>query len=141
MIFADASALIAIMAGEQEADEFSDLLAEHPIRLCSALSAWETAAGLCRSFGMTPTPARAHVTRFMKAAEFSFVPIGEPEWELAAAAYATYGKGRHRAGLNMGDCFAYACAKSRSARLLYKGNDFDLTDLAWPRTKDGGRKP
>ena len=129
MIFADASALIAIMAGEQEADEFSDLLAEHPIRLCSALSAWETAAGLCRSFGMTPTPARAHVTRFMKAAEFSFVPIGEPEWELAAAAYATYGKGRHKAGLNMGDCFTYAIAKLAGQSVLFTGNDFSQTDL------------
>jgi len=50
--------------------------------------------------------------------------------ELALDAYARYGKGRHRAALNMGDCFAYACAKANRAKLLYKGDDFVHTDLA-----------
>ena len=49
---------------------------------------------------------------------------------LAADAYARYGKGRHVAALNMGDCFAYACAKAHGARLLYKGDDAARTDLA-----------
>ena len=48
----------------------------------------------------------------------------------AVEAYADFGKGRHLAALNMGDCFAYACAKTNDATLLYKGDDFSHTDLA-----------
>ena len=58
------------------------------------------------------------------------VPVGEAELRLALDAYVQYGKGRHKAALNMGDCFAYACAKSHGARLLYIGGDFTYTDLA-----------
>ena len=56
--------------------------------------------------------------------------VGERELRLAIDAHARYGKGRHRAALNMGDCFAYACAKANDAKLLYKGEDFSKTDLA-----------
>ncbi len=57
------------------------------------------------------------------------VGIGEREFELAAEAYAEFGKGRHQAALNMGDCFAYACARANHARLLFKGDDFSKTDI------------
>jgi ribonuclease VapC len=129
MIFADASALIAIIADEAEADHFSDVLEAEPVRLCSALSVWETVAGLCRSYMFSVPSARAHVRRFLEAADIKFVPIGEKEFEVAADAYAEFGKGRHPAGLNMGDCYAYACAKSHGAKLLFKGDDFAKTDI------------
>ena len=58
------------------------------------------------------------------------VAISERELAVALDAYQAYGKGRHPAGLNMGDCFAYACAKANGAKLLYKGDDFARTDLA-----------
>ena len=58
------------------------------------------------------------------------VTIGVEDLRLALDAYQTYGKGRHRAKLNFGDCFAYACAKANGAKLLYKGDDFTHTDLA-----------
>ena len=87
-------------------------------------------AGLCRSYTFSVPTARAHVRRFLDAGRFQFVGIGEQEWEIAAEAYAQFGKGRHSAALNMGDCFAYACAKSNRAKLLYKGEDFARTDLA-----------
>jgi ribonuclease VapC len=74
--------------------------------------------------------ARESVGRFLEAGGFRFVGIGERELDLALDAYARYGKGRHRAALNMGDCFAYACAKANRAKLLYKGEDFLATDLA-----------
>jgi ribonuclease VapC len=57
------------------------------------------------------------------------VPIGGLEFDLAADAYARFGKGRHPAKLNMGDCYAYACAKANQARLLFKGGDFVKTDI------------
>jgi len=130
MIFADASALIAIISGEPEADSLADLLESERSRLCSALSAWETIAGLCRSTMFSVPAARTHVRRFLEAGAFQFVGIGEREFEIAAEAYAHYGKGRHPAALNMGDCFAYACAKANRARLLFKGDDFAKTDIA-----------
>ena len=55
--------------------------------------------------------------------------IGVPEGELALTAFDRFGKGRHPASLNLGDCFAYATAKSLGARLLFKGGDFPLTDV------------
>ncbi len=125
-LFADASALIAIITGEADADT----LEADPLRICSALSVWETMAGLCRSYTFSVPTARAHTRRFLDTARFRLVVIGEPESDLAAEAYAQFGKGRHPAALNMGDCFAYACAKSNHAKLLYKGDDFAKTDLA-----------
>jgi ribonuclease VapC len=73
--------------------------------------------------------ARTHVGRFLSVGKFQFVGIGEREYEIAADAYAHYGKGRHPAALNMGDCYAYACAKANRAKLLFKGNDFTKTNV------------
>jgi ribonuclease VapC len=129
-VFVDASALIAIITGEDDADRLADRLDEDPERLCSALSVWETVAGLCRSHMFSVPMARTHVRHFLDAGRFKFVAIGETELELAAEAYAQFGKGRHAAALNMGDCFAYACAKANRATMLYKGEDFARTDLA-----------
>lgn len=128
-VFADASALIAIIAGEDGADDLARALEADRSRLCSAMSVWETVAGLCRSYAFSVLAARAHVRRFLDAGRFQLVGIGERELELAADAYAQFGKGRHPAALNMGDCFAYACAKSNQAKLLYKGEDFAKTDF------------
>jgi ribonuclease VapC len=128
-IFADASALIAIIADEPEADALADLLETEPLRLCSAVSVWETIAGLCRSYTFSVPAARAHVRRFLKTGGFQFVGIGEREFEIAVDAYAQYGRGRHPARLNMGDCYAYACAKANRAKLLFKGEDFTKTDI------------
>jgi ribonuclease VapC len=129
MVFADASALIAIIAGEADAAELADLLEADRLRLCSAVSVWETVAGLCRSYMFSVPAARIHVRRFLDAGTLQFVSIGEREFDIAADAYAQYGKGRHPAGLNMGDCFAYACARVNRAKLLFKGEDFTKTDI------------
>ncbi len=61
---------------------------------------------------------------------FEPVGIGAREFEIAVNAYAQYGRGRHPAALNMGGCFAYACAKANRAKLLFKGQDFTKTDIA-----------
>jgi ribonuclease VapC len=132
MVFADASALIAVITGEPDAADLADRLEAERLRLCSALSVWETVAGLCHSHMFSVPAARAHVRSFLEAGAFQFVSIGEREFEIATDAYAQYGKGRHPAALNMGDCFAYACAKASRAKLLFKGNDFSKTDLGSP---------
>jgi ribonuclease VapC len=129
MIFADASALVALVAREADALALAACLARDTDRLISAVAAWETAAGLCRGYGLPPGDARARIALFLETARFRFVPVGEREYALALEAYGRFGKGRHPAGLNMGDCFAYACAKANGARLLYKGGDFSRTDI------------
>ena len=130
MIFVDASAMISMMTGESDADGLADRLEAERQRLCSAISVWETIAGLCRTHTFSVPSARAVVQSFIAANDLRFVGIGEREFELAAQAYAEFGKGRHQAALNMGDCFAYACAKANRAELLFKGDDFSKTDIA-----------
>ena len=130
MIFVDASAMISMMTGESDADGLADRLGAERQRLCSAISVWETIAGLCRTHTFSVPSARAVVQSFIESNDLRFVGIGEREFELAAQAYAEFGKGRHPAALNMGDCFAYACAKANRARLLFKGDDFSKTDIA-----------
>jgi ribonuclease VapC len=84
---------------------------------------------LCRTHTFSVPSARAVVQSFIESNDLRCVGIGEREFELAAQAYAEFGKGRHRAALNMGDCFAYACARANRARLLFKGDDFSKTDI------------
>ena len=129
-VFIDASALVALIAGEEAAPALADCLDADPTRLCSAMSAWETVAGLCRSYQFPVAAAQARTRLFLDSLEARFVPIGEREFELATEAYATFGRGRHPAALNMGDCFAYACARAQRAALLFTGEDFARTDIA-----------
>ncbi|MCF3945085.1 type II toxin-antitoxin system VapC family toxin [Acidiphilium sp. AL] len=128
-VFTDASALVAILAKEPAAIALADCLDAASSRLCSALSAWETVAALCRSHALPIDITRARVDLFLENLGFGFVPIAEREFALATEAYARFGKGRHQAALNMGDCFAYACARSNDAKLLFLGDDFARTDI------------
>ena len=73
--------------------------------------------------------ARDEVHALVKELGVTIVPFGESEWHRAVQAFATYGRGRHRAGLNFGDCLAYAAAAAAGDSLLYVGDDFRHTDL------------
>jgi ribonuclease VapC len=137
VIFIDASALIAMMTGEAEADALADVMEADRIRLCSPIALWEATAGLCRSYGFAAAVARDRVKDFLGTHSIDIVAIGEREYELAAEAYAEFGKGRHPAALNMGDCFAYASAKAKNAGLLFKGEDFSKTDIRIATIKGG----
>lgn len=128
--FVDASALVAIIAPEEEAAALAHQMDRDTDLLWSPIVLWETVAALCRSYDYPIEAAERVATDFAHRKSFRLVSIGEKEAGLAVKAYAQYGKGRHRAGLNMGDCFAYACAKANGAALLYKGEDFARTDLA-----------
>jgi len=129
-IFVDASAIVAIVHGEDEADAFADRIEQHDERCYSAVAAWEAARAIARVRETTIEGARTVLKSFVEATGLRMVPIGEDEAQLAIEAHARYGKGQHSAALNMGDCFAYACAKTNGATLLYKGDDFSQTDLA-----------
>jgi ribonuclease VapC len=73
------------------------------------------------------------VQSFVELNDLKFVSIGEREFDPAMQAYTDFGKGRHPAALNMGDCFAYACAKANRAALLFKGDEFKTTAIAGAR--------
>lgn len=73
--------------------------------------------------------ARDRLRLFVRELGFRLVSIGEIEFAIALDAYARFGKGRHPAKLNMGDCYAYACARANHASLLFKGGDFMKTDI------------
>jgi ribonuclease VapC len=74
--------------------------------------------------------ARPILARLLQEAALTIVPFGEPHWRAAVDAYGRFGKGRHAAGLNFGDCLAYAVAKLVNQPLLCVGDDFNRTDLA-----------
>lgn len=128
-IFVDASALVSIATGESDAVDLATILESGDVRLCSPISLWETVSALRRTFSFSVESARDRVDAFRALFGLRSVDIGEGEYRLALGAYARFGKGRHPAALNMGDCFAYACAKTHHADLLFKGDDFVKTDI------------
>jgi ribonuclease VapC len=131
----DASAIIAMLAGEADADEFADTLAAASMRLAPAIAVWETVAGLANQYAISIPVARRKVAEFIRVAEIEIAPIGESELEFALDAYDKFGKGRHPARLNMGDCFVYAVAKAKDAPLLHKDQGFWLTDIEHARPR------
>ena len=98
-IFADASALIAIITSGSEADTLVDWLEADRRWLCSPVSVWETIAGLCHSHTFSVPAARDHVQRFLALLAFEWVFIGERGHRLALDASAQYSIGRHSAKL------------------------------------------
>jgi len=129
-IFVDASAIVAIIAGEPEADDFADAIEGHDDRCYCAVGAWEAAHAVARVRKIDLMTAAAIIADFAHQTGLRLVPIDDAERSVAIDAAARYGKlSKHPARLNMGDCFAYACAKTNDAILLYKGNDFSQTDL------------
>jgi len=130
VIFIDASALVAIITKEPGHIALAKALESESSVACSAISIWETVAALVNSYRFSVPAAQNATANYVRDLNFHYVPIGVHENVLAIAAYEKFGKGRHPAALNMGDCFAYACAKANNARLLFKGGDFGQTDIA-----------
>ena len=128
-MFLDASAIIAMLGNEAEGDVFADALAAAPVRLTSPIAVWESVAGLAKEYALSIPEARRKVAEFLAAAKVTIVALREAELEIALDAYDQFGKGRHPARLNLGDCFAYACSRAYRAPLLYKGGDFVETDV------------
>jgi ribonuclease VapC len=128
--FVDASAIVAILTREPEADALADVLERARSPITSPVAVFEATLGLCRKRHASVAEAKADVRDFLAAAGIRTVPIGDLEADAALDAMARYGKGRgHPAQLNLGDCFAYAVAKTRQAALLFKGDDFSRTDI------------
>lgn len=122
----DSSALIAIMLDEPERARFVDLMDADPLRLVSVVNWVEASLVLLARKGEIGV---ADLDRFASRAAIERVPVDAGQGALALEAFRRFGKGRHPAGLNFGDCFAYALARSTGECLLFKGDDFGRTDL------------
>jgi ribonuclease VapC len=127
VIVVDSSALIAILRREPEADSFLQTIATSDGCLLSSVSLLETSMVLAGRTGdadfwteLDALIARAAIEVVAQNAELA---------EVARRIFLRYGKGRHPAGLNLGDCASYALAKAKELPLLFKGNDFPRTDL------------
>lgn len=129
-MFVDASAIVAILTRESDADSLADRLQAAAAPITSPIALFEAVAGICRKRQSSVEEARDDVRQFVEVARIEIVPITAAELEVAVAAYGRYGKGRgHPAQLNLGDCFAYAAAKTNRVSLLFKGDDFPKTDI------------
>ncbi len=127
MIVIDTSALIAIFRLETEAESFLKAIVEAEERIFSALSLLEASMVMSRR-GAAETVFEP-LDDFLVEAGVKIAPFDADQARLAREAFLRFGKGRHPAGLNFGDCAAYALARSRGAPLLYKGSDFSRTDI------------
>jgi ribonuclease VapC len=122
----DTSALLAIFLAEPERQPFLDLLILAEERQISAANVLETGIVLEARRGEA---AGREFDLFLVRADLQIVPVDGEQVEIARSAWRKYGKGRHPAALNFGDCFAYALAKFSGEPLLAKGTDFTQTDV------------
>ena len=129
-MFVDASAIVAILTREPEADSLANVLDEAKTLVTSPIAVFEAALGLCRKRHASVGESLADVRAFLELARVEVVAITMEDAETALDAFARFGKGRgHPAQLNLGDCFAYASARNRRMPLLFKGEDFPQTDI------------
>lgn len=122
----ETSAVVAIVLGEPDAERFVDALTIPALRLISAANLVE--AGIVVEARQGPDAAR-DLALLLETIAIAVEPVDAEQARLAVDAWRRFGKGRHPAGLNLGDCFAYALARHRGEPLLFKGNDFAQTDV------------
>lgn len=118
--------MLAVLLEEPEAPAFRRALSRDPVRMMSAVSALEATCVLESRRG---EQAGVEFELFLHKTKVQVTPFDERQLEVARHAWRRFGKGRHPAGLNLGDCIAYALAKVTGERLLFKGSDFTQTDV------------
>lgn len=123
----DSSAVMAILLAEPEAETMVSAIGQDPIRLMSAVNALESGIVIEAKKGES---GGLEFDLLLHHAGIEIVPMTAEQYALARSAWRMFGKGRHPAGLNMGDCCAYALAKHSGELLLFKGDDFGRTDIA-----------
>lgn len=127
MIVVDTSAIVVTLTGEDERERVNAVIASAPRCLMSAATYLECAIVVAARYG----PDGTHDLRlYLHEAAIDVVAVDREQADVALDAWQRYGKGRHPAALNYGDCFAYALAASRGAPLLFVGDDFAATDVA-----------
>ncbi len=122
----DASALLAILQAEPEARRFAEVIEAASRPTLSVVSFVEASMVLDSRYG----PAgRDRLDRLLRESRMELAPVDIEQAQIARDAFRDFGRGRHAARLNFGDCFSYALAKQRSEALLFKGADFVHTDI------------
>lgn len=122
----DSSALIAILFGEHgHLDLIDRILAADHVRVGTPTLV-ETSLVFA---GRRRTTAVGELEGLLRELDVTVVPFGEREWRAAVEAFLRFGRGRHKAALDFGDCFAYAAADAANDSLLFVGDDFALTDI------------
>jgi ribonuclease VapC len=129
-MFVDASALVAIIADESDGAALGERLNTAERRFTSPIAIYEATVALLRIRDTAIGEIAALLNDFMEQSRIEPVSITPQIGWAAIDAFARFGRGNHPARLNMGDCFAYACARSLSVPLLAKGGDFAQTDVA-----------
>ena len=129
-MFIDASALTAMLTSEDDARELLARLQLSKTRVTSPLAVWETAIAVARVLSLPISVAAAEIDSYLALIEITVVAVPPEAARIALDVFERYGKGRHPARLNFGDCFAYACARHLSQPLMFKGADFTQTDIA-----------
>jgi ribonuclease VapC len=122
----DTSALVAILYREPETEAFVRRIHAAETSRISVANYVELSIVVEHQFG---AEGMRQAEAFFRRAGIVIEPVSVEQGELARQAFLDFGKGRHRAGLNFGDCFAYALAKAYGEPLLFKGNDFSQTDI------------
>jgi ribonuclease VapC len=130
MMFVDSSAVVSILCGEPDAAELATRLSRAARRFTSPAVRLETSMVLAAKLDISPRQASVPFDELVEEANLSMVPINDKIGVLAVACFERYGKGRHEARLNFGDCLSYACAEAYRSPLLFDGDDFSKTDIA-----------
>jgi ribonuclease VapC len=128
-MFVDASVIIAVLTYEDEKEIFETKLKNSTAIVTSPIAIYEAVLGVTRKLSCGVRDAQSAVSSFVNETEAEILSIDEAIGEAALTAFDKFGRGKHEAALNMGDCFAYACASSRKMPLLFKGDDFIHTDI------------
>lgn len=128
-MFIDASALTAMLTDEDEARELLARMQQSTARLTSPLAVWAAAIAIARVLDLPIAAAAEAVASYLALMEIKMVNVAPETARMALEAYDRYGKSRHPARLNFGDCFAYACARRLGEPLMFKGADFPQTDI------------
>jgi len=122
----DSSAVLAILQDEPERRSFNALIVAARSCSLSAATLGELSIVVQARFG---AEGQSDLDLFLRTAQVEIVSFTREHSDLARTAFARFGMGRHRAGLNLGDCFSYALARFLDEPLLFKGDDFLHTDL------------
>ena len=125
----DTSAIVAIALNEPDAAEFELRIADDPVRLISAATVLEATIVLETRSG---DAGGRELDLWLLKIGAEIVPVDAEQVDAARRAWRRYGKGRHAAALNYGDCFSYALALTRGEPLLFKGEDFARTGIDRP---------
>ena len=128
-MFADASALCSMLTDEDDARALLEKMRHFENRITSPVAVWETVIAVTRITNRPIKEVQRIVDEYLALVNIQVMPVAPEIAALAVEAFDRFGKRRHSANLNFGDCFAYACARHYRVPLLFKDMDFTQTDV------------